>query len=84
MPPAKRKAAAKAREAAKKQAACAEDPVPHRDASGEPEDHALSVPRLDHVDDAAERFDVAGFGEILAVTTFLTGALIALGTAFSL
>lgn len=42
MPPAKRKAAAKGREAAKKQAvACAEDSIPHRDASDEPEDNAL-------------------------------------------
>ena len=32
--------------------------------------------RLDDVLDTAERFDVAGFGEILAVTTYLTGALI--------
>ena len=32
--------------------------------------------RLDDVPDSAERFDVAGFGDTLAVTTYLTGALI--------
>ena len=34
------------------------------------------VARLDDVESTEECFDVAGFGEVLAGTTYLTGALI--------